>query len=126
MKIKTSVGEVVDKYTILTIKKLLIYDKDKLENIEKEWHYIKNALSRDYPNALTDELTQNLYTINKKLWSIEDDIRECESKKDFSDKFIQLARSVYETNDIRAVIKKQINIKYNSEFLEEKSYHSVN
>lgn len=125
MKIKTSVGEVVDKYTILTIKKLLIYDKDKLENIEKEWQYIKNVLSRDYPNALTDELTQNLYTINKKLWSIEDDIRECESKKDFSDKFIQLARSVYETNDVRAIIKKQINTKYNSEFVEEKSYHSV-
>jgi uncharacterized protein (UPF0305 family) len=125
MKIKTSVGEVVDKYTILTIKKLLIYDKDKLENIEKEWQYIKNVLSRDYPNALTDELTQNLYTINKKLWSIEDDIRECESKKDFSDRFIQLARSVYETNDVRAIIKKQINTKYNSEFVEEKSYHSV-
>ena len=122
MKIKTSVGEVVDKYTILTIKRLLIYDKDKLENVEKEWEYIKNVLYRDYPNVLTDELTQNLYTINKKLWSIEDDIRECESKKDFSDKFVQLARSVYETNDIRAIIKKQINVKYQSEFTEEKSY----
>jgi hypothetical protein len=122
MKIKTSVGEVVDKYTILTIKRLLIYDKDKLENVEKEWKYIKNVLYRDYPNVLTDELTQNLYTINKKLWSIEDDIRECESKKDFSDKFVQLARSVYETNDIRAIIKKQINVKYQSEFTEEKSY----
>lgn len=125
MKVKVSIGEVVDKYTILTIKKLLIYDKDKLDNIDKEWTYIKNVLSRDCPSALTDELTQNLYTINKKLWGIEDDIRECESKKDFSDKFIQLARSVYETNDVRAIIKKQINLKYNSEFVEEKSYHSI-
>jgi hypothetical protein len=125
MKIKTSVGEVVDKYTILTIKKLLIYDKVKLENIEKEWQYIKNVLARDYPDALTDELTQNLYNINKKLWSIEDDIRECESRKDFSEKFIELARSVYQTNDVRAIIKKQINEKYNSEFVEEKSYHSI-
>lgn len=122
MKIKASIGEVVDKYTILTIKKLLIYDKEKLDNIEKEWQYIKNVLDREHPEVLTDELTQNLYTINKKLWSIEDDIRECESKKDFSDKFVQLARSVYETNDIRAIIKKQINVKYQSEFTEEKSY----
>ena len=122
MKIKASIGEVVDKYTILTIKKILIYDKEKLDNIEKEWQYIKNVLDRDHPEVLTDELTQNLYTINKKLWSIEDDIRECESKKDFSDKFVQLARSVYETNDIRAIIKKQINVKYQSEFTEEKSY----
>lgn len=125
MKIKSSVGEVVDKYTILTIKKLLIYDKQKLENVEKEWQYIKNVLSRDYPQALTDGLTQDLYNINKKLWSIEDDIRECESKKDFSEKFIELARSVYKTNDVRAIIKKQINEKYNSEFVEEKSYHSI-
>lgn len=125
MKVKVSIGEVVDKYTILTLKKLLIYDKDKLDNIEKEWTYIKNVLSRECPSSLTDELTQNLYTINKKLWGIEDDIRECESKKDFSDKFIQLARAVYETNDVRAIIKKQINLKYNSEFIEEKSYHSV-
>ena len=82
-------------------------------------------LSRDYPETLTDGLTQDLYKINKKLWSIEDDIRECESKKDFSEKFISLARSVYQTNDVRAIIKKQINEKYNSEFVEEKSYHSV-
>lgn len=125
MKIKSSIGEVVDKYTILTIKKLLIYDKVKLENVEKEWQYIKNVLSRDYPETLTDGLTQDLYNINKKLWSIEDNIRECESQKDFSEKFIELARSVYKTNDVRAIIKKQINEKYNSEFTEEKSYHSV-
>lgn len=125
MKIKSSIGEIVDKYTILTIKKLLIYDKVKLENVEKEWQYIKNVLSRDCPETLTDGLTQDLYNINKKLWSIEDNIRECESKKDFSEKFIELARSVYKTNDVRAIIKKQINEKYNSEFTEEKSYHSV-
>jgi hypothetical protein len=103
----------------------LIYDKVKLENVEKEGQYIKNVLHRDYPDVLTDELIQNLYNINKKLWAIEDDIRDCESRKDFSEKFIELARSVYKTNDVRAIIKKQINEKYNSEFIEEKSYHSV-
>ena len=122
MKIEASIGEVADKYTILTIKKLLIYEKDKLENIEKEWKYIKGALERKYPEALTDPLTQELYNINKKLWKVEDDLRECERMKSFTEKFIGLAREVYQLNDVRAIIKKQINTKYGSELVEEKSY----
>lgn len=122
MKIESSIGEVADKYTILTIKRLLIYEKDKLENIEKEWKYIKGALERKHPEVLIDPLTQDLYSINKKLWKIEDEIRDCEKEQDFGDKFVDLARSVYQTNDIRAIIKKQINEKYNSGFVEEKSY----
>ena len=122
MKIEASIGEVADKYTILTIKKLLIYDKDKLENIEKEWKYIKGALERKHPEALTDPLTQELYNINKKLWKVEDDLRECERMKSFTEKFIGLAREVYQLNDVRAIIKKQINTKYGSELVEEKSY----
>lgn len=122
MKIEASIGEVADKYTILTIKKLFIYEKDKLENIEKEWKYIKGALERKHPEALTDPLTQELYNINKKLWKVEDDLRECERMKSFTEKFIGLAREVYQLNDVRAIIKKQINTKYGSELVEEKSY----
>jgi uncharacterized protein (UPF0305 family) len=122
MKIEASIGEVADKYTILTIKKLLIYEKDKLENIEKEWKYIKGALERKHPEALTDPLIQELYNINKKQWKVEDDLRECERMKSFTEKFIGLAREVYQLNDVRAIIKKQINTKYGSELVEEKSY----
>ena len=122
MKIEASIGEVADKYTILTIKKLFIYEKDKLLNIEKEWKYIKGALERKHPEALTDPLTQELFNINKKLWQVEDELRDCERMKSFTEKFIGLAREVYQLNDVRAIIKKQINTKYGSELVEEKSY----
>jgi hypothetical protein len=122
MKIEASIGEVADKYTILTIKKLFIYDKDKLLNIEKEWKYIKGALERKHPEVLTDPLTQELFNVNKKLWQVEDELRECERMKSFTEKFIGLAREVYQLNDVRAIIKKQINTKYGSELVEEKSY----
>jgi len=71
---------------------------------------------------LTDPLTQELFNINKKLWQVEDDLRECERMKSFTEKFIGLAREVYQLNDVRAIIKKQINTKYGSELVEEKSY----
>ena len=122
MKIEVSIGEVVDKYTILTIKKLFIHDSEKLVNIEKEWKIIKSALVKKYPETLTDPFTQELYDINKKLWKVEDDLRDCEHKSYFGDKFVELARDVYQLNDVRAIIKKQINQKYGSELIEEKSY----
>jgi hypothetical protein len=122
MKIEVSIGEVVDKYTILTIKKLFIHDSEKLANIEKEWKLIKSSLVKKYPETLTDPFTQELYDINKKLWKVEDDIRDCEHKSYFGEKFVELAREVYQLNDVRAIIKKQINQKYGSELTEEKSY----
>lgn len=122
MKIEVSIGEVVDKYTILTIKKLLIYEKEKLENIEREWKSVKDALHRKHPETLNDPLSEELHNINKKLWQVEDDLRECERKKSFGEKFVELAREVYQLNDVRAIIKKQINTKYGSELVEEKSY----
>ena len=122
MKIEVSIGEVVDKYTILTIKKLLIYEKDKLENIDKELKLTRAALEKKHIETLTDPLTQELYDINKKLWHVEDELRECERRKSFTEKFIELAREVYHLNDVRAIIKKQINLKYGSELIEEKSY----
>jgi hypothetical protein len=121
MKIEVSIGEVVDKYTILTIKKLFIHDSEKLANVEKEWKIIKSALKK-HPETLTDPFTQELYDINKKLWKVEDDLRDCEHKSYFGEKFVELAREVYQLNDVRAIIKKQINMKYGSELVEEKSY----
>lgn len=122
MKIEVSIGEVVDKYTILTIKKLFIHDSEKLVNVEKEWKIIKSALLKKYPETLTEPFTQELYDINKKLWKVEDDLRDCEHKNYFGEKFVELAREVYQLNDVRAIIKKQINQKYGSELIEEKSY----
>jgi hypothetical protein len=122
MKIEVSIGEVVDKYTILIIKFSKIKEVAKLDNIQKELNYLIQVLREEYSLITDDNLTMGLLEINKELWKIEDDIRDCERSKEFDSKFIQLARSVYKLNDKRAYIKKEINIKYGSEFVEEKSY----
>lgn len=121
MQIEVSIGEVVDKWTILSIKVLNITDKDKLANITKERNYLNNMIE---PEILMDALTDQLLNINKKLWTVEDDLRDLERDKRFGDKFVQQARSVYILNDERARIKKDINVKYGSSFIEEKSYKS--
>ena len=119
MKIEVSIGEVVDKWTILSIKALNITDKDKLVNIFKERTYLNTVIE---PDILHDPLTDQLLVVNKSLWNVEDRLRDCERNKTFDDHFVQLARSVYILNDKRANIKKEINMKYGSEFVEEKSY----
>ena len=120
MKIEVSVGEIVDKLSILDIKRQKITDPAKLENIQREYQYLYEIVF----SMLTvniDEYNQ-LLQVNEKLWNIEDDIRIKEKNKEFDDDFIRLARLVYVTNDIRFEIKKVINSKYNSNFREEKSY----
>lgn len=119
MKIEIGIGEVVDKWTILSIKILNITDKDKLGNITKERTYLNTVIE---PEILHDPLVDELLKINKSLWDVEDRLRDCERNKIFDEHFVQLARSVYILNDKRAHIKKEINIKYGSEFVEEKSY----
>jgi hypothetical protein len=119
MKIEVSVGEVVDKWTILSIKALNITDKDKLVNVFKEKNYLNNTI---HPEILHDPLIDDLLDVNKMLWNVEDRLRNCEREKLFDEHFVQLARSVYILNDKRAHIKKEINIKYGSDFVEEKSY----
>jgi hypothetical protein len=119
MKIEVSVGEVVDKWTILSIKALNITDKDKLVNVFKEKNYLNNVID---PEILHDPLIDDLLDVNKMLWNVEDRLRDCERDKLFDEHFVQLARSVYILNDKRAHIKKEINIKYGSDFVEEKSY----
>ena len=120
MKIEISIGEIVDKLSILQIKVDKIKDKKKLINIKKEYNYLYDIVFNDLKISQSD--FSNLIKINKKLWDIEDDIRNKEYNNEFDDIFIQLARSVYFTNDERAKIKKEINIKYKSNFIEEKSY----
>ena len=121
MQIIVSIGEVVDKWTILSIKALNITDKDKLKHVFTEKNYLNTVID---PEILHDPLVDELLWVNKQLWDVEDRLRDCERNKVFDDHFVQLARSVYLLNDKRARIKKQINIKYHSEFIEEKSYQS--
>jgi hypothetical protein len=123
MKIEVSIGEIVDKLSILKIKKQEIKNKEKLDNINKEYEYLYSIVFNEMKIDVED--FNSLFDINKKLWIVEDLIRIKEKNSEFDSEFIELARSVYITNDIRSEIKKSINIKYNSEFLEEKSYDSI-
>ena len=121
MDVKISVGEVVDKTTILHIKKDRISDPSKLANIVKEYEYLCSVLQKISITPDNQHFT-NLLTINTMLWDIEDAIRMKERKKEFDEEFIEIARSVYMTNDKRAAIKKQICIDFDSDFVDEKSY----
>jgi hypothetical protein len=120
MKIEVSTGEIVDKLSILDIKRQKITDADKLVNIQREYQYLYKIVFGDLNISIDDydRLLQN----NIMLWRIEDDIRLKEKDKEFDNDFVELARSVYITNDNRFEIKNHINLKYNSNFREEKSY----
>jgi len=123
VNVEISIGEFFDKITILEIKKERIHDGEKLANITRELDAL-NALLDRLPFSRTDvqEEVDELKAINEKLWVIEDDIRDKESSKEFDERFIELARSVYFTNDKRSEVKRAINIKLGSGFIEEKSY----
>lgn len=119
MNIEVSNGEILDKITILRLKLEHIHDQEKRANIIKEYDFLKDISDEiDYP----EDLYEQLYLVNKALWRIEDDIRNKERNQEFDEEFIKLARSVYFTNDKRSEIKKQINLKTESQFIEEKSY----
>jgi len=124
MKVEVSNGELLDKISILELKLLKIEDKDKLANIQHEFDTL-NPLCVELFEKFGGEL-QNHYLelakINGQLWDIEDWIRDCEREKRFDEEFIQLARSVYVTNDRRSEVKKIINILTGSGLVEEKSY----
>ena len=122
MKIEVSIGEIVDKLTILDIKMTNILDPEKLKNISKEYGYLKDVVEDDLGISTTSEAYNKLLNINKELWNIEDDIRDKERNGEFDERFIELARAVYVTNDKRAEAKKEINLKFGSNFVEEKSY----
>ena len=120
--VPVSLGELIDKITILEIKQIHMTGI-KLKNVDKELKLLKKIL-QDKNLEIDIDLINNLKGVNNNLWVIEDNIRIKESNQEFDKEFIQLARSVYKENDKRASIKKEINQKYNSELVEEKSYNN--
>jgi len=123
VNIEISIGEFFDKLTILEIKKERIHDEAKLENINNELDALNVLLDKlPFSRADIQQEFDELKEINEKLWVIEDDIRDKESAKEFDQDFIELARSVYFTNDKRSDVKRSINLKLGSNFIEEKSY----
>jgi hypothetical protein len=124
MFIEISDGEVLDKLSILHIKLSKIIDPAKLENIKNEYSHLTGLCASILESENIKKLYTKLYDINLGLWEIEDKIRIKEKLSEFDDEFIKLARLVYQTNDKRAQIKKQINLDNKSLFVEEKSYES--
>ncbi|MDW7771455.1 MAG: hypothetical protein SCH71_01050 [Desulfobulbaceae bacterium] len=125
--IPVSWGELFDKVTILEIKAARVTDKAKLKNIRKELQLLAAiaAQARQQNETVArslEEVTGQLRRVNKTLWDIEDEIRDCEREKNFGPRFIELARAVYKTNDQRAALKLEINKILGSELIEEKSY----
>ena len=130
MKIEVSNGEIIDKYTILEIKLQEIKDPTKLVNVQNEYDSLKPVVDQIYNDThaqeVLAELKEDLLNINKTLWNIEDIIRDHEREDRFDSDFIELARSVYFTNDERSEIKKRINVSKGSSLVEEKSYQKYN
>jgi hypothetical protein len=125
ISVEVSPGELVDKITILEIKLERIEDADKLANVKLEWETLCAARDGAFePPGKLERLSADLREANERLWQIEDDIRDRERNNDFGDSFVELARSVYKTNDKRAALKREINELLGSSLIEEKSYAS--
>ena len=125
--VPVAMGELIDKITILRLKASRLQRPEALDNVRRELKTLEELLAQtdaertlisDQLSALTDELQM----INTKLWDVEDGLRLLEAEQQFDTKFIQLARSVYQLNDHRSAIKRQINICCGSDLMEEKSY----
>ena len=119
--IPVSWGELLDRLTILEIKLARIADPGKLAHVRLEWAALDAVRGESLSPEVTD-LATRLRTVNEALWDIEDAIRAHERAKDFGPAFIELARSVYRTNDFRSALKREINQCMNSRLVEEKSY----
>jgi len=120
-----SIGELLDKITILEIKSIKITDDNKLKNVKHELGLLTEIWQKmEFNSPEMLQLKKDLTKVNLDLWVIEDDIRIMEKNQSFDQKFVTLARSVYFQNDIRAAVKKEINLLTGSELIEEKSYES--
>ena len=120
-----SPGEVLDKITILEIKSERIQDEEKLVNVRRELAMLKETWAQSVNEDKTiRQLHVQLKEINEALWDIEDAIRDEERSKNFTERFIELARNVYFTNDRRSRVKKELNLHLGSEIIEEKSYQA--
>ena len=125
ISVEVAPGELIDKITILEIKLERMEDAEKLAHVKLEWETLTKARDAAIePTPELENLSANLKTANEALWEIEDDIRDCERAKNFGETFIELARSVYITNDRRAALKREINELLGSSLIEEKSYAS--
>ena len=122
INIPISLGELIDKISILKIKKKTIKEEKKLNFINEELLLLESILSKLIKEKKIEEYLNKLIQINSKLWKIEDELRDCERKKNFDQKFIDLARAVYFTNDKRSEIKLSINNDFGSKIVEVKSY----
>lgn len=123
LQVELSPGELIDKITILEIKAERIADPGKLANVHRELRSLTATREKALDSSSElDEFTAELRRINERLWEIEDDIRDCERNSDFGERFIELARAVYRTNDRRAAAKRSINELLGSELVEEKDY----
>ena len=123
--VEVSIGELLDKISILEIKQVKIKDSEKLKFINNEHSILKNQLNKNVKSDdKLNDLYQSLKEINSKLWVIEDDKRQCEKEKDFGEKFIKLSRDVHFLNDDRAKIKLEINNHTGSVIKEIKEYTS--
>jgi len=121
--VEISVGELLDKISILKIKKEKIKDPEKLQFIDEEYNVLKNQLDNNInSNKKLDELFESLKEINSKLWVIEDEKRMCEKNSDFGEKFVKLSRNIHFLNDDRAKIKLEINTHTGSKIKEIKQY----
>jgi hypothetical protein len=121
--VEVAPGELLDKITILDIKSERIQEPQKRENVRLELAVLSAARDQHMPpSSELTELTAQLKAVNEALWDIEDAIRDCERNGDFGPRFIELARSVYHSNDRRAALKRQVNELLGSRIVEEKSY----
>ena len=118
-----AVGELIDKITILEIKAERIGDPAKQQNVLSELRLLAGVRDAQFArNNEIDHLARELKQVNESLWEIEDEIRECERRRDFGARFIELARAVYQRNDLRSQVKRKINEVSGSRIVEEKSY----
>ncbi|NQU26452.1 MAG: hypothetical protein HQ567_34635 [Candidatus Nealsonbacteria bacterium] len=123
--VPVAAGELLDKITILQIKSKRISDENRLANVRRELNELSAVYDRTVvPSAELTAFGEELRTINAELWDIEDEIRRCEARKEFADRFVELAWAVYRTNDRRAAVKRQIDVLTGSKLVEEKQYES--
>ena len=122
LTIEVAPGELVDKLTILDIKLARMTDAAQRRNVAYEHAMLSRAFGTLPGTARIARLRSELQAVNERLWTIEDDIRDCERRGDFGAAFVALARAVYKTNDARAALKRGINLALGSRLVEEKSY----
>ena len=124
VEIAVSFGELFDKISILEIKQAKVVRPDQRANIEKELDILNRVRAGAVPaDVAIDDLRGGLADVNERLWDVEDELRDCERRNEFDAAFVEFARSVYQLNDRRAQLKRELNMRLGSELIEEKLYH---